>query len=189
MCRVAKPLAPKAPGNRVTGDQPFHITDIAAAAQRVRVVADKAMSPVAGIAVLATQGAAIHAHAHADARAPGDVCAMVQALQRAPAPLCLQGAHAVVFYAHLSKGLAQRCLQQRACPIIGQATGFAGHAAANIGCGQLHQPVTQDKWPTGNNANCAQGRFTDAAKCATLFDHADDLLRQRIGLTDFSRGL
>ena len=178
--RIAKSLAAKTPRNRVTRDQTFHIADIAAAAQRVGVVADKAVAPVAGVAVFATQGATVHAHAHANAGAPGHISAVVQTLQRAPTALGFQRPHTVVFHPHVGKCLAQRRFQERAGPIIGQTARFAGHAAANIGCGQLHQAVPQHKRPAGNHADCAQGLFADVALGAALLDHADDLQRQRV---------
>jgi len=66
---------------------------------------------------------------------------------------------------------------------------FAGHAAADIGRSQLHQSALYDKRSARDHADPAQGLFGKSALGAGLFDHADDLLRQRVRWADFGGGL
>ena len=60
---------------------------------------------MAGVAVLAAQHVAVDAQADADAGAPGDVGAVVAALQRAPAALGLQRGDRVVLDPHVREAL------------------------------------------------------------------------------------
>ena len=119
---------------------------------------------------------AVHAHAHANTGAPGHIGAVVHALQRAPAALGLQRAHAVVFYPHIGKRGAQWRFQIGGGPVVGQATRLARNAAANIGRGQLNQPVGHDKRPARHHAYCRQVSHGHTGTGAALRHHANDLV-------------
>ena len=180
-------------GNGIARDQTLDIAQVAAAAQGVLVVADKAVAGVAGVAVFASEYMAVHAQAQANAGAPGDIGAVGQwlapLLQGAPAALGLQGGNAVVFDPHPGKVLPQRRLQPGAGPVIGQAARWPGQAAANIRCGQLDLALVHHKGPARGHA---QGLYIVQAQCggaAALGQHAHDLRGQRPPVAGAHRGL
>ena len=95
--RIGKPLRGKPPRQRVASHQAFHVAEVAAAAERVKVVADKQVPGVPGVALLAAQHMAINAQPAANAGTPRHVGAMIKPLQRTPAPFGLQRGNTVVF--------------------------------------------------------------------------------------------
>ena len=174
-------------------DQTLDIAQVAAAAQGVLVVADKAVAGVAGVAVFASEYMAVHAQAQANAGAPGDIGAVGQwhapLLQGAPAALGLQGGNAVVFDPHLDKVLPQRRLQPGAGPVIGQAARWPGQAAANIGCGQLDLALVHHKGPARGHAQCLYVVQAQSGNAAALAQQAHDLRGQRPLVAGAHRGL
>ncbi|MPN39153.1 hypothetical protein SDC9_186681 [bioreactor metagenome] len=103
------------------------------------------MPRVACIAVLAAQHAPVHAQAHAHARAPGDVGAVIAAAQRAPASLGHQGGHGVIGDAHRAQRLGKRGLQRHLRPVIANAARRARQAAADVGIDHFDAPVHAHK--------------------------------------------
>ena len=175
-------MGAEAAADGVAAHQALHVTHIAAAAQRVQVVADKAVAGVAGVAVFAAQHMAIHTQAHANAGAPGEVGAVVQRLavllQRAPAPLGLQRGDAVVFDPHPRKVLTQRRFQPGAGPTVGQTARRAGQAAADVRRRQLDQALLHDEGPTGGHAHGRDVRQAYATAAAALANQPQNLRRQ-----------
>ena len=60
-------------------------------------------------------------------------------------------------------------------PVVGQTTGFAGQAAADIGRGQLDQAVFEHKRAATGHGNKVNLLRCEARLQATLANHADDL--------------
>ena len=108
--RISKPLGCKAPFNGIARHQRLYIAEVAAAAKRISVIADKHVAGMARIAVLAAQRASINTQSHANASAPSDVGAVLQPAQGTPAPLGLQGGDAIVFNPYVAEMLHQRRL-------------------------------------------------------------------------------
>ena len=163
--------------DRIAGGQPLDVADIAAAAQRlVVVVDDEAVAGMAGIAVLAAQHAAVDAQPDADAGAPGDVGAMVDALQRAPAPLGLERGDRIVLDPHVGEAPAQRRLDQRGHPLVRQPARRAGDAAADVRRRQLDHAVAQiSKGPADETPTRSIAALVDALLGAGLVDQPHDL--------------
>ena len=126
----------------------------------------------------------IHTQANADAGAPGNVGTvghgLAIALQRTPAALGLQRGDGIVFNPHLGKDLAQGCFEQCALPVIGQTARRPGEAAADVGRGQFHPAIAQQKRAAGGHAQ--RGQFADsyARKLAALFQQAKNLKCHRV---------
>ena len=144
---------------------------------------------MAGVGVFTAQHMAVHAQPQADAGAPGHVGAMVQALQRAPAPLGLQRRNAVIANTHIGKGCAQRCFEQSAAPVVGQAAGRAGQAAADVGRSQFNQALAQHKRPARRHADSRNLRWQQTRGRAALAYHAHQLQAECIRVAFFGGGL
>ena len=150
------------------------------------------MPRVPRIAVLAPQYMAVHAQAHANAGAPGEVGAVGQGLavdlERSPAAFGLQCGNAIIFDPHPGKNLAQRRFQQSGLPVVGQTPRRSRQAAADVGRGQLHQALVHHKRAAGRHPHRGQIANRHVGGPAALPDQPDDLARQRIVGTLFGRG-
>ena len=188
---VGKTLAGKAPGQCLAADQAFYVAPVAATAQGAVILAHKTVAPVAGVAVFAAQGAAVHAHTHANAGTPGNVGAMVGTAQSAPAPFGLQRAYAIVLQMQCGDAGAQRRLKWHAGPVVGQTSGLGSRcqAPANIGRGQSDHAALANKRPARDDAYRAQGLYRATDLRAMLLQHAQNLLGQGLGRAFFGRGL
>ncbi len=181
---------PEAARDGVARHQRLHVAEVAAAAERTAgVVHHEAVARMAGIAVLATQRTAVHAQAHAHAGAPGDVGAVVQALQRAPVALGLERGHGVVLDPHAAEAPGQRGFDDRRHPVVGQAARRPRNAAADIGRGQLHHAVAQLEGAGGRDAHAVDVGRRDALLGADLVDHAHDLHRHGVVVAGLGRRL
>ena len=173
-------LRREAPRNRIARHQRLQVTDVAAATQRIAVVAHKQMPRMPGIALLAAQDMPVNTQPAANARAPGHVSAVVDALQRTPAAFGLQCGYAVVFNAQVFEFFAQRRFQHGTGPIIGQTARRTGNAAANIGRGQFNQTRLHHKRAAGRHAHGLNVALADTGFFTSCREHAQNLARHSI---------
>jgi hypothetical protein len=88
----------------------------------------------------------------------------------------------------MGKALLQRGFQQGGDPVVGQAAGGAGHAAADVGAGQFDQAVTDDERTCRGHARLLHGRRVHAQFGTGGVQHADDLHRQGVVGAGFGGG-
>jgi hypothetical protein len=122
---------------------------------------------MAGVAVLAAQHAAVDAQAHADAGAPGDVGAVVEALQRAPAALGLQRGHGIVLDAHAGEARAQRRLDRAVIQSFGRPRAGPAMPPQMLGVASSTMPSCSTKGPARRRRRACTAASTPASAQAS----------------------
>jgi len=130
---------------------------------------------VPGVSVPSLQHVTVHAQAGADAGAPGDIGAVIDALQGAPAALGDQRGDAVVGHPHVAKTGAQRAFEQCGVPVVGQSAPAAGERAAQVRRSQLDVAVAPHERAGRGDAHRIDAVLGDAGPGGADADHAQYL--------------
>ncbi len=179
----------KSARHRIAGDLPFHVADIAAAAQGIQVVVDEHVAGMPGIAILAMQHMAIDTQTDADTGAPRDIGAVRHALQCAPAAFGNQCSDRIVGHCHPGKTRSQGRLEHGAGPVVGQAPRLAGQPAADVRRGQFDAAIADQERSARRHTHRSHIANGHISQRTTLVDQAQHLLRQGVIGALFGGGL